>query len=61
MFLFIGFKYFLFHQVSADGLYTFCGCGNRVNVLEVSTGKVSSVIGKVTVCPFHTNGVFHPD
>ncbi|XP_045215018.2 transducin beta-like protein 3 [Mercenaria mercenaria] len=33
-------------QVSSDGVYMFCGCGNRVNVLEVETGKVHITIGQ---------------
>ncbi|WAQ96702.1 TBL3-like protein [Mya arenaria] len=33
-------------QISKDGLYLFCGCGNKVNVLEISTGKVTITIGE---------------
>ena len=36
-------------QVSFDGLYIFCGCGNKVNVVEIASGKIHSVIGKVIV------------
>ncbi|KAH3860700.1 transducin beta-like protein 3 [Dreissena polymorpha] len=33
-------------QVSSDGLFMFCGCGNKVNVLEIATGKVQICIGE---------------
>lgn len=36
----------LFLQVSSDGVYMFCGCENKINVLEVETGKVFSTIGE---------------
>ena len=35
-----------FHKVSSDGVYMFCGCGNKVNVLEISTGKIHCTIGQ---------------
>ena len=37
----------VFLQVSGDGVYMFCGCGNKVNVLEISTGKIHCSIGQV--------------
>ncbi|XP_060581284.1 transducin beta-like protein 3 [Ruditapes philippinarum] len=33
-------------QISSDGGYMFCGCGNRINVLDVETGKVHVTIGQ---------------
>ncbi|KAK3588773.1 hypothetical protein CHS0354_003009 [Potamilus streckersoni] len=33
-------------QISNDGVYMFCGCGNKVQVLELQTGKLHLSIGQ---------------
>ncbi|KAL3875489.1 hypothetical protein ACJMK2_033435 [Sinanodonta woodiana] len=33
-------------QISNDGVYMFCGCGNKVQVLVVQTGKLDASIGQ---------------
>lgn len=34
-------------QVSSDGLFMFCGFGQKVKVMELETGKMKCAIGQV--------------
>ena len=36
-------------QVSKDGGEMFCGCGNKVQVLDIQTGQCKYSIGQVSV------------
>lgn len=38
----------LFFQISKDEKYIFCTCGSRVNVLEISTGKIIHCVEHVS-------------
>lgn len=36
-------------QISKDEKFIFCSCGSRVNVLEISTGKVVHSVEHVSI------------
>ena len=40
---------FIFDQVSSDGLFMFCGFGQKVKVMELETGKMRCAIGQVNL------------
>lgn len=35
-------------QISADGGFMFCGCGNKVQVIEISSGQTKFTVGDVS-------------